>query len=229
MTTLTKFRRVLFSGLACAPLLLTGCGGDSSGPDIGARFVLLGTFSASDASQSGSVSFSINNTAVTGTVRVVSPAAATGTLTGTYNSSTEQLTASGGGYTFAGEYDGSAMAGGTFTGPGGSTGLFAAHVSTSNARAFCGTYVSQTNTAHGVFNFTVDGTTVTGLVVATFGGTTYLGGTVSASGAVHIIDAHFPHFPPQDLATGQITGTNVSGTWDDGAGNHGTWTGSLCS
>jgi hypothetical protein len=226
MTTVTKFRRVLFSGLACAPLLLTGCG-DSTGPDNDATLVLLGTFSAYDASRSGSVSFRITNTAVTGTVRVVSPAAATATLTGIYYESTGDLTASGGGYTFRDDYDGSDMTEGTFTGPGGSMGLFTAHISTSNARAFCGTYVSEVQVeTRGVFNFTVDGTTLTGSATAVFGVTGRLGGTVSASGAVQIIDRDQPN---PFLATGHITGTNVSGTWDDGAGQHGTWTGSLCS
>jgi hypothetical protein len=86
-----------------------------------------------------------------------------------------------------------------------------------------------TNPAHGVFNFTVDGTTVTGLAMATYGAPSYLSGTVTASGAVHIVDIHLPLYPPGDFATGQITGPNASGTWAIPMLDHGTWTVSLCS
>lgn len=224
MTTCTRTRRRLFAGLACAPLLLAGCGGsDSSGPP--ASFTLLGTFNGSTAGRSGSVSFIVVSTAVSGTLKVVTPAAATAAVTGTYNTSTRAISASAGGYTFTGTYDGTAAASGSFTGPNASVGTFRAQLSTANARSICGTFTSTTGQDSGVFNFSINGTTLSGTATANDGTTGALDGTVSASGAVSV--NHPSGGAP--LATGTLTGTTASGTFNDRAGNQGTWTGSVCS
>ena len=224
MTPFTRTRRRLFASLACAPLLLAGCGGsDSSGPP--STFTLVGTF-AGTTGRSGSVVFIVAGTAVTGTLKVVAPTAATASMTGTYNTSERAISASGGGYTFAGVFTNTGVSG-SFDGPSGSMGSFLALVATANARAICGTFTSTTGQASGVFDFSINGTTLSG-TMATNEGTFFseqLNGTVSASGAVSVDHPSFG----APLATGTLTGTTASGTFNDRAGNQGTWTGSVCS
>lgn len=230
MTTLAPYRtaRRFLTGLAIASVLLTACGKDDpAGPGQTTTIILVGIFNGSDASRSGSVAFTINNTTVTGTLKVVTPAAATIALTGTYNTGTRALTASGGGYTFTGTYDGTAVISGTFTGPAASQGTFRGRTSTANARSICGTFTSQTGSDDGIFNFAIDGTTLSGTATTEDGTVVVLNGTVSGTGAISIVNPNNPSGAP--LATGNITGNNASGTFNDGGGNQGTWTGSVCS
>jgi hypothetical protein len=42
------------------------------------------------------------------------------------------------------------------------------------------------------------------------------------------ITIYLPGTTGPNLATGTISGSNASGTWDDHQGNTGTWSGSVC-
>jgi hypothetical protein len=77
----------------------------------------------------------------------------------------------------------------------------------------------------GTWNFVVSGTTLPGSALTSSGTAAPLDGTVNA-GAVTIVNPANPTGPP--LATGTITGTTATGTWDTGAGQSGTWTGNGC-
>jgi hypothetical protein len=85
---------------------------------------------------------------------------------------------------------------------------------------FCGTFAGDDN---GIWNFTLEGTTIVGTYTTSTGTSGALNGTLSAS----TITISRPG--GGTLATGTVTGTTASGNWDDGAGNTGTWTGSKCN
>jgi hypothetical protein len=128
-----------------------------------------------------------------GTSRYFIPVTVTATVgpTGTYNTSSRAVSASGGGYSFDGAYDGSSRLEGTFTGPSSSSGTFLTERATSNPQAYCGTFTSQTGGENGVFNVTRQGS-------AFFGTSTGDGATVLAlDGTV-------------------LSGDNGTGTGDDG-------------
>lgn len=213
-----KSLRVTCAVLMALMFMLSGCSDDENpaNPGGGGTVTLLfvGTVNGDNGGLSGSVTFNVSNTTVTGTFNVVTPAAASHALTGTYDTGTKALTATGGGYNFAGVYDGSNRCEGTMSGT--SSGLFTAIKDDSNAaEAFCGEF---TGSDDGVWNFTIDGTTVTGTYTTTSGTVGALDGTIS--GTTITIGT---------LATGTRTGDNVSGTWDAGGGNTGTWTGAKCN
>jgi len=186
--------------------------------------------------ESGSLTFDIAGTAlappasittmstsltVTGTLTLVSPAAGTQALTGTYDDATNQLDLSGGGYTFTGVFDGTSRLEGTYNGANGA-GLFVTALDLGNAVAFCGSFAGDDD---GTWNFVVNGTTLSGSALTSSGNAAPLDGTVTA-GAVSIVNPLDTQGPP--LATGTITGTTATGIWDDGQGSSGTWTGNGC-
>ena len=201
-------------------------GAGSSGVWAGARcnasvLPFVGTVNGDNASLSGSIALYVSGTDVTGALKVIAPAPATLQLSGTYTASTKTVTASGGGYTFAGVYDaGAGRLDGTMSGT--ASGTFVA-VRSRSAAGFCGTF---TGTDDGTFNFAIDGTTLVGTATSTIGSVTPLDGTVSGTN-ITITNPGAPSGPP--LAVGTISGTDVSGTFDDGAGSSGTWTGSKCN
>jgi len=106
-------------------------------------------------------------------------ATATIALTGTYNSS-GAVSASGGGYTFDGTYDGSSRLAGTFTGPTSSSGTFLTERATSNPMAFCGPFTSTNAQGNGIFNVTLSGSTLFGAATAAGGTVFALDGTIVA-------------------------------------------------
>lgn len=201
-----------------------GCSDDDkvTNNNNGGTTVLLfvGTVNGDNGGLSGSIELSINGTTVTGTFVIVAPSSATHALTGTYNTSTKEVTASGGGYTFDGVYDGSNHLEGTMSGSG--SGIFVAAKDENNsAVAFCGTFAG---TDDGVWNFTIDGTSVTGSYTTSSGTVGALEGTISGN-TITLMAAG----TSTQLATGTRSGDNASGTWDAGGGNSGTWTGAKCN
>lgn len=206
-------RRFLALGLAGAALL-SACSKDNGTNPTNTTLVFVGTVNGDNGGLSGSVNFSITGTTVTGTFKIIAPSASTHSLTGTYNTGSKAMAATGDGYNFAGVYDGSSAMEGVMTGTASGT-FVTVKDNGSTAVAYCGSFTGDDN---GVFNFTVisgalhgTATTTTGTVIALDG--TVTGGTVTIPG----------------LATGTVSGTNVSGTWDNGAGSTGTWTGAKCN
>jgi hypothetical protein len=181
-------------------------------------FEIAGTALAPPASLTSMSSASLT---VTGTLTLVSPAAGTHALTGTYDDATNALNLSGGGYTFTGVFDGASGLEGNYTGLNGA-GLFVTALSAGNAQAFCGTFDGDDD---GTWNFVVNGTELSGTALTSSGDVAPLDGTVTG-GAVSIVNPANPTGPP--LATGTITGTSATGTWDSGAGQSGTWAGNGC-
>ena len=142
-------------------------------------------------------------------------------LSGTYNSVTDSLFVTGGGYTFQGKLSGGHITGG-YTGPNG-PGSFSASPSTSegSVKVYCGTYqeTSPTTTAHGRFNLVVTGSVVSGI---TDDGT-QLGGAVNGNTITITITGI-------QVATGTISGSSISGTYSIPSNpvHSGNWQASIC-
>jgi hypothetical protein len=217
---------------------LGACSSDDNGGGGGGTSSFVGTVvGGTNHDESGSLTFDIAGTALsppaslttmssvtltaTGTLTLVSPAAGTHALTGTYDPATDLLALSGGGYTFNGLFNGSSQLSGNYTGNNGA-GFFVAALSTGSAQAFCGTFTGDDD---GTWNFVVNGTVLSGRALNSSGDLLVtLDGTVT-SGDVSIVNPVLPTGPP--LATGTVTGTSATGTWDTGT-QSGTWTGNGC-
>ena len=227
--TVAAMAGALVFGAACSD-----DGGGGGGGGGGNQTTFLGVISSDDGLQSGEITISVatSSPGVEGptTVMAFANVNATGThkltgtaeaLTGTYDDVTKILALTGGGYTLGGGYDpSSGRLEGFFTGPG-NGGVFVTTESGSGDTAYCGTF---TGSDDGTFSFVVSGTDLLGTAYSTSGGTPIpLDGTVSGSSIT--ISNPLGGSP---LATGTISGTSASGTWNDGQGNSGTWTGSVC-
>lgn len=212
---LTRFAAL---ALAATALLAPACSNDDT-TNSNAALVFIGTVSGIDGVFSGAITFTINGTVVTGQLDVTSPSAATHALTGTYDTGSNALAASGGGYNFGGVYDGVDRLEGGMTGA--ETGTFVTTKNDNSAQAFCGTFAG---TDDGTFNFVVDGTVLLGSATTTSGTVIPLDGTISGNA----ITIDMPS-GSGTLATGTRSGNAVSGNWNDGVGGSGTWTGTRCN
>ena len=169
------------------------------------------------------------------------PGGGTVALTGTLDNGT--LTMTGGGYTLTGTLTGGRFEG-TFTGPGGATGAFAAMSSSdvTPAYAYCGTYHEVITPGgaeeNGSFNAVVAGTFLTGQSVESggLGDVITLDGTASpGSGGTTNIAINSNGAQGSIHATGTITAdhTTLTGTYTasvvgENATADGTFTGTLC-
>jgi hypothetical protein len=205
-------------------LMISGCGDDDKNPinppgDTTMTFV--GTVNGLDGILSGSLSLSVvNDSAVTGTFRIVAPAASTHALTGMYEDSSMVLVATGDGYNFGGIYDGTNRLEGGMTGA--AMGTFVCIRDENNASvAYCGTF---TGSDDGSWNLTIEGNNLYGSYTTTSGDSGLLDGVVSGN---TITISHPLGGTP--LAVGTRDGNNVSGTWNNRAWDSGSWTGSRCN
>jgi hypothetical protein len=180
------------------------------------------TASASLAERSQSVEKAQATVTATGTLVINGT---TTTLTGTYDTTTEAVTLTGGGYNFGGDVSSGAFSG-SYTGPAGASGSFSTLDTTSTlVTAYCGTYRDNPpDDFTGTFNITVS---LRGSVRGTFSGTAGSGsltGTVTGS-SISIVKAGDPA-----IIRGTISGTTLSGTsnFNDGSGGSGTFTGQKC-
>ena len=176
---------------------------------------------------------------VTGTATL--PGGGTVALTGTLDNGT--LTMTGGGYTLTGTLTNGKFEG-TFTGPGGATGAFAAMSSTdvTPAYAYCGTYHEVITPGgaeeNGSFNAVVAGTYLTGQSVQSGGlnDVVTLDGTASpGSGGATNISIHSSGAQGTINASGTITadhatltGTYTASVVGENATANGTFSGTLC-
>lgn len=207
-------------------LAISGCSNDDDNnatnppPANGNDMTFVGTVNGDDGILSGSVTFVVDDSMVTGTFRITSPSAATHSLLGAFDSTSNALGATGGGYNFAGVYDGASRLEGMMT--GNASGMFVTIRDDDNTSvAFCGTFSGSDS---GIWNFTIEGNVLAGSYTTDTGDSGSLDGTVS--GNTVTIDHPLGGAP---LASGTRNGNNVTGTWDNRAGDSGTWTGSRCN
>jgi hypothetical protein len=232
-----------FLSLAVASFLLVGCSKDDNpaGSGGGNGPTYYGTFANSAESGSLTLNFSSAPKAgpattdnilvvitISGTLKI--QGGSTVSLTGTYNTVTDSLKISGGGYSFAGTLVNGDLSG-TYSGPNGS-GTFIAGTSVSGSITFfCGTYTETSPASgehHGRLNIVLDGARLGVLVREdTDSSNTVLGFKEILSGtAITIYVSGTSGFP---LATGTINSakTAMSGTYNSGD-EQGTWSAELC-
>ena len=243
-------RTFLFAGAvaAVAAFGLTGCSKDDKPATTAPLTAGTSTFTGTMAG--ATVSGSVTTTIATSTLLIASGSPKAGaystqstidvtgtlviaggptvTLAGTYDTETKTLVVTGGGYTFTGSFASGIMTG-AFTGPAGVSGGFSLSPSTNGSvKVYIGTYTSTTGGNSGNFNLAVSGTTLNGLAVDSPGGNqTPLSGTLTSGTDISLVNPYNPTGPP--LATGTLnTSTNVmTGVFDSGNGNSGTWTSAL--
>ncbi len=142
-------------------------------------------------------------------------------LTGSFDTASQGLTLSGGGYSFVGVLSATAISG-SYTGPQGA-GSFSALQSTGSGSVlvYCGTYAQNNSTNTGVWNMVQSGGSLVGSFSGSDGATGDLSGTISGDS----VSVSFKG----GSATGTLSGTTMSGTWHDNKGNSGPWQGSTGS
>ncbi len=220
----------LAGGAAC------GGGGDGDGGGGGQTSSFVGIVSSDDGTATGSIAVTIQATALappaaTGP-NLRDPVNATGTfslggdtpMTGTYDPDTDILALTGGGYTLGGGFDGVDRLEGIWTGPGATSGTFVA-IEGSSGVAYCGTYIADDLSDSGSFSFAITGGVVRGEAYSSTDQIPIpLDGVISGNA----ITIYVPGSTTVVLASGTRSGNNVSGTYDNGSGDTGTWTGSVC-
>lgn len=209
---------VIFLGLL---VTLFGCSKDDdnpTGPGVNS-FRIVGTVNGVGNPMSGSVTFTVtNDSTVAGLFRIVEPDTSTHNLIGLYIDTVNVLSASGDGYLFSGYLnDTTGIFRGSVTGTANGLVLGARDDNNSSV-AYCGSFTGD-NT--GNWNFTIEGTTVTGSYMPVDGDGGELVGTINGNTITLFEDG-------DQVATGTRNGDNVTGTWNSGGGT-GTWTGSRCN
>jgi hypothetical protein len=241
-------RRASISALlpVIAVLALAGCSSDSSnnsgtpnntstayegilvGPgDSGALSI---TIASSSSSPTTARVITAATQAAVGQLKLVG--GCTVDLTGALDGSTLAVAGNGacGAYSLVGALDTGRIEG-SFTGPAGRTGTFVALLkgSSSSVQTFCGTWVEiangTPNGASGPWNMVIEGASLAGVAYDSHDDPLALTGSVSGSNVTIL-------FAPtqQQIATGTISGTSISGTFDitAGGGGAGTWSGGPC-
>jgi hypothetical protein len=244
-----RMTRGVLTALVVAGL---ACGGDggSSPSSLKPSITYRGIITASDGATAGlvltfnsAVAIRVEPTSASAIVPVTGvatiPGGGTVALTGTLDGNALSLT--GGGYTLTGTLSRGRFSG-TFTGPGGATGTFAALSSTdvTPAYAYCGTFVGTITPGNivedGTFNMVVAGTVVSGASAGSGGDVVTFNGRASdgAEGTT-IIAVNQSTAQGTIKADGTITAdySTVSGTFqasvaDEGGVNNGTFEGGLC-
>ena len=250
----SNFRRTAWLPIAVLGLSLAafGCSSDDDddnpnpNPPAGTT-VFAGTMAGQ--TQSGTLALTVNTAAsglrvrpaadplrATATVNVTGVIELTGiapiSITGTYDTQTNTLTATGGGYSLTGTLSGNRLAG-TWTGPAGASGAWSAQYSVAagdTVRVFCGTFTSTSGGDDGWFNLVTSGTTVNGVAVSADDGTSIsLTGTLTDAGAVDSVHVASSAVPGTIIARGVVNTTlgTAAGSFDTGT-NAGVWSGERC-
>jgi hypothetical protein len=195
--------------------------GTMAGPTVGGKLTLSVPTTSPAPADARAVITATGTFAPTGGAAIV--------LSGTYDPTTKALSVTGGGYTITGTYFSGVLRGSWTRSPGTAAGTFISVLATSanSVHVYCGTFTSTSGGVGGIFDFVVQGATIDGVAYASDGTEIPLQGTLGGTTTITIIN---PQNPGPFLATGTLNTANntVSGTFDDGAGNSGNWSGVGC-
>jgi hypothetical protein len=240
-------------------IALAGCSDNNNPANPGGGGASTSSFTGifSSPAQSGKLSVTINTTSLAG--RGIIKRAGRGIVTcsgtadfgasainvaGTYDTSIDGFTLTGGGYTFDGTYQiaqGKPTLQGFWDGPGGSGGDFTCYIgNNTTVTVYCGRYHSNAADGDSMGNWTF-GVVDTLLAGYAFGDSSnansgiFFEGKVSATGNPRIININYSPSQYTLVAPGTIDTTGVDAvngaftlTPTVGSGVSGTYTGSLC-
>ncbi|HEX5819146.1 MAG TPA: hypothetical protein VFY20_09720 [Gemmatimonadales bacterium] len=222
--------------LSLVSVVLVGACGDDSNDDDGTPTTSVeyaGVFGS--AANAGRLAFGTEFANVRGAA-LRAPIDLTGTmdfingttvsLSGTLDGSALILT--GGGYEFTGTAVGDVI-NGTFTGPDGETGSFSATLIPDGIAivTMCGSFSGDDS---GVFSLSLDPDRNGGvIVVPDDGGPGVTGVARPKSGTTDQVEVLPDALPSFVIATGTVSSgfNSIAGTWDDGQGSSGSFTGSV--
>ncbi len=224
---------MFFSFVVLVAVALTGCKKDSDSvvtPPVTGSTTYVGTLA--NAAETGSMTLTFSSAigklaptlvqnaesliTVNGSIKIGST---TIPITGTYNTTTDSIFISGGGYTFTGKLHNGHITG-SYTGPNGPGGFSASPSSSEGSvKVYCGTSheTSPDTSSHGRFNLVITGTSVSGITDDGL----ELSGTVNGTNISISINVGGTLFP---IATGVIEGTSLHGNYSF-SGSEGTVTG----
>lgn len=219
-----------------AILALGGCGKKATNPNPNPGGPTTYTGSVAGATTSGKLTIVLSTAApapAAGAYRAqtIFPAGGTFALTGgatvnlagEYDNVGKFVAVSGGGWTFTGDVTIVGVEG-IFNGPGPVNGVFSLQSGSTEVTVVVGIYTSLVGSENGRFNFSIKGGEVHGDAVSTTGVVTPLNGTyTAATGAISIVNpagGAALAIGTYDALSGQATGT-----YDDGGGDNGNWTG----
>jgi hypothetical protein len=237
----------LVAALAC--LGLAGCGDDPppNAPAPSGSTTFRGTIAGQTSSGALTITVATSNpspqpgpmgaNAVVTATGTVTPSGGSGVaLTGTYDDQSNHVALTGGGWTLGGDLTSFGLEG-TYSGPGGVTGVFSVWRSgtgTDTVIVVVGTYAANVGTGSGNFNFAFRPSITSGQNLhgnafdAAVPTPISLDGTATADGlggyTISIVNPQLPAGPPLATGTLLLNGT-ASGTFDTGTGNSGTWQG----
>lgn len=220
-----------------AAVVMTGCSKDDNpsqgGPTYYGTFAgpsESGSMTTNFASAPSKVSSAIPNDAaaiitVTGTIKI--DGGATINLTGTYDTETDSLKISGGGYSFAGTFS-SGEVSGNYDGPSGSGSFIITASASGTVKVYCGEYHEVSpGTGSGKINILLDGAAITVLVRNESGDdvNVFKGALSGSSVTIYVSGTSGPV-----LATGSMDNeaqTSMSGEYQTES-EIGTWFAELC-
>jgi hypothetical protein len=237
-------------------LVVAGCSDDDDDDDVNppTQTAMAGSF-AGGTSETGTLSITINSGTLAGQIRSQTPATsivrpagtvvviASGTLdlegvggtvelAGSYNTDTDSLFLSGGGYTLRGRRT-NTVAGqsieGLYDGPVGSGAFFLLAGAGVPLQTYCGAYTSNAAADSGFFHVTIRETSLTGFVLSKNdpGDIVRLNGDVTGTGTVLDVTIEDPDGVPLAEGTWDTSTDTMSGTYGY-AGDTGTWETTLC-
>jgi hypothetical protein len=240
-------------------LVVAGCSEDDEDDDTpqATQTAMAGSF-AGGTSETGTLSITIHSGTLAGRIRSQAPATSivrpagtvvviasgaldlegvggTVSLAGSYNTDTDSLFLSGGGYTLRGRRTntgaGQAIEG-LYDGPAGSGAFFVLAGAGVPLQAYCGTYTSNAAADSGFFQVTIRETSLTGFVLSKTvpGDLVRLHGEVTGTGTVRDVTIEDPSDPggvPLAEGTWDTSTGTMSGTYGF-AGDTGTWDMALC-
>jgi hypothetical protein len=207
---------------------LAGCGKDDSGPTnpnpVPTTTTYTGIVTGNTVSGKLVVTLETAKSTLTAAGAFTPGGSSAISLAGTYDNAAHTFVVTGGDWMFDGSLAASELTG-AFTGPSGASGTFTLQQGSTDVTVIIGTFTSTSGSSNGRFNFSISGTTISGIALAdgSISALPLVGAYNTSTGAITI--QHPAGGAP--LATGTYHGDTgaASGSYNDRNGNSGNWSG----